>query len=188
MAILTTVESALPNATIFSGISQILGVAWVSLSVSFNVLVTALICGRVFVSYLALKRMGLASHARERWGLVAILIESSLPFSIFGIVFACVYSLPPTNSNSQLVGAMADTWGGIVVSTSLLLGQEKVQRITIAARRRRGYHLNSSSYVWLWGTRGRKIMSAQGIYNQRLCDSKITREARLVCCRAVGQI
>ena len=121
MAILTTVESALPNATIFSGISQILGVAWVSLSVSFNVFVTALICGRVFLSYLALKRMGLASHARERWSLVAILIESSLPFSIFGIVFASVYSLPLTNTNSQLVSAMADTWGGVVVSANKYL-------------------------------------------------------------------
>ncbi|KJA21766.1 hypothetical protein HYPSUDRAFT_41610 [Hypholoma sublateritium FD-334 SS-4] len=114
MAILTTVESALPDATIFSGIPQTLGVAWVSLSVSFNILVTALICGRVFASYLALKRMGLGSVARERWGLVAILIESSLPFSVFGIVCASLYSLPTANPSSQLVSAVADIWGGIL--------------------------------------------------------------------------
>ncbi|KJA18656.1 hypothetical protein HYPSUDRAFT_108283, partial [Hypholoma sublateritium FD-334 SS-4] len=122
MAILTTVESALPDATVFSGISQRLGVAWVSLSVSFNVLVTALICGRIFFSYLTLKRAGLASLAQERWGLVAIMIESSLPFSVFGLVFASVYSLPPDNPNSQLVSAMADTWGGIVgISPQLII-------------------------------------------------------------------
>lgn len=126
MAILTTIESALPNATIFSGVPQTLGVAWISLSVSFNILVTTLICGRVFASYLALKRMGLASHARERWGLVAILIESSLPFSVFGIVFASVYSLPTDNPSSQLVSAVADTWGGIVVSTSRHLDRERI--------------------------------------------------------------
>jgi hypothetical protein len=122
LAIITTVESGLPNANLFSGLSQILGVAWVSLSVSFNGLVTSLICGRILASYLALKRMGLSSHARERWGLVAILIESSLPFSVFGVIFASFFSLPATNPNSQWASTMADTWGGIVgISPQLII-------------------------------------------------------------------
>ncbi|KAF8877557.1 hypothetical protein CPB84DRAFT_1879768 [Gymnopilus junonius] len=122
LAILTVVESVLPDASVFSGLSQSLGVPWVSLSVAFNVLVTSLICGRILLSYLALKRMGLAPNARERWGMIGILIESSLPFSIFGIVLAAFYGLPVTNQNSQVVSALADTWGGIVgISPQLII-------------------------------------------------------------------
>ncbi|KDR67290.1 hypothetical protein GALMADRAFT_80032, partial [Galerina marginata CBS 339.88] len=122
LAIMTTIESGLPNANIFNGLSQDLGVAWVSLSVSFNVLVTSIICGRIFISYLALKRIGLATNARQRWGAIAILIESSLPFSVFGIIFATIFNLPVTNPNSQLVSSMADTWGGIVgISPQLII-------------------------------------------------------------------
>ncbi|KAF8191718.1 hypothetical protein BJ912DRAFT_963288 [Pholiota molesta] len=70
-------------------------------------LVTSLICGRIFVSYLTLQRMGHASNARERWGVIALLIESSLPFSVFGI---------------PVVSTMADIWGGIVgISPHLII-------------------------------------------------------------------
>ena len=149
IAILFTVESALPNATIFSGMPQTLGVAWVSLSVSFNILVTALICGRVFASYLALKRAGLGSVARERWSLVAILIESSLPFSVFGIVFAAVYSLLTSNPSSQVVSAVADIWGGIVVSRNrYFLSREYLTESQLHSRCR-VYHHSSSSCEWL---------------------------------------
>lgn len=111
------IEGALPNASVFTGLSQSLGVPWVSLSVALNVLATILICGRILISYLALKRAGAASIARERWGMIAILIESSLPVSIFGIVLAVVYCLPSLNPNSQVVSALADTWGGVVVGS-----------------------------------------------------------------------
>ena len=149
IAILFTVESALPNATIFSGMPQTLGVAWVSLSVSFNILVTALICGRVFASYLALKRTGLGSVARERWSLVAILIESSLPFSVFGIVFAAVYSLPTSNPSSQVVSAVADIWGGIVVSRNrYFLSREYLTESQLHSQCR-AYRHSSSSCEWL---------------------------------------
>jgi hypothetical protein len=121
-AIVATAESAMPHASLFTGLSQTMGVTWVSLSVAFNVMVTSLICGRLFISYMELKRMGLASGARERWSVLAILAESSLPFSVFGIIFASVYGLPTTNPNSQLVSAMADTWVGIVgISPQLII-------------------------------------------------------------------
>jgi hypothetical protein len=160
MAIVTTVESALPNASIFSGISQILGVVWVSTSVSFNVLVTSLICGRIFVSYLTLQRMGHASNARERWGVFALLIESSLPFSVFGIVFAAFYGLPVTNPNSQLVSTMADIWGGIVVSSPQFKYRSKGNLIE-EYRHSRGFLHISSFCVWQWAMRGRRTTSAQ---------------------------
>ncbi|PPQ72889.1 hypothetical protein CVT26_003510 [Gymnopilus dilepis] len=122
LAILTVIESSLPNAFAFTGLSQSLGIPWVSLSVSLNVVVTSLICGRLLTSYFALKRVGYASIARERWGMVAILIESSLPFSVSGIVLAAFYGLPAMNPDSQLVGAFADTWGGVVgISPQLII-------------------------------------------------------------------
>jgi hypothetical protein len=81
----------------------------VAITVAYNVLVTSLICGRVFFTYLSIKRLGITSDA-ERWGIIAILIESALPFSIFGVIFAVFYA-----TSNPLADAFADIWGNLLV-------------------------------------------------------------------------
>lgn len=115
LAVLTVVESAIPNATFFSGLAQSFGVPWVALTVTFNVVVTSFICGRLFISYLSMKRLGVDSQATERWGVIAILIESALPFSILGLIYAVFNGL-----GSPLAVLFGDVWGNIVVSDSLV--------------------------------------------------------------------
>jgi hypothetical protein len=81
----------------------------VAITVAYNVLVTSLICGRIFFTYLSVKRLGVTFGA-ERWGIIAILIESALPFSIFGVIFAVFYA-----TSNPLADAFADIWGNILV-------------------------------------------------------------------------
>lgn len=114
LALLTLIKSALPNATLFSGRAETFGVPWVALAVTFNVIVTSLICGRILTAYFSMKRNGVNVSATERWGVIAILIESSLPFSVFGVIFAAL-----DGAGNQTVLAFADVWGNIVVSRVL---------------------------------------------------------------------
>jgi len=109
LSVLATVESALPNAAIFTGRALSFTIPWIALTVTFNVVVTALICGRITMAYVAVKKFGRNEAARERWGIVAILIESALPFSVLGIVVAVIFG-----KQSQTVSAFADVWGNMV--------------------------------------------------------------------------
>ena len=85
-----------------------------AITVAYNVLVTSLICGRIFFAYLSVKRLGGVTFGAERWGIIAILIESALPFSIFGVIFAVFYA-----TSNPLADAFADIWGNILVKILL---------------------------------------------------------------------
>ncbi|KAJ3507744.1 hypothetical protein NLJ89_g6130 [Agrocybe chaxingu] len=109
LGILTVVEGLRPHATFFIGKSLTYGIYWVSLTVSFNVLITLLICGRLLSSYLNLRRIGGTALARERLGVIAILVESAFPFSACGVVMAVLYGI----GSPAAVGS-AEVWGVIV--------------------------------------------------------------------------
>ncbi|GAW03173.1 hypothetical protein LENED_004874 [Lentinula edodes] len=49
LVVITVVESALPGAFLLNGTAANFGVPWVSLSVSLNVILTAMICGRLLM-------------------------------------------------------------------------------------------------------------------------------------------
>ncbi|CAA7261276.1 unnamed protein product [Cyclocybe aegerita] len=108
-AILTIIEGVRPGATFFDGKSLAFGLFWVSFTVSFNVVVTLLICGRLLYSYMVLRRIGGHALAKERLGVIAILVESALPFSVFGVALAVLYGV-----KSPTATAFADVWGVIV--------------------------------------------------------------------------
>ncbi|KAJ3504645.1 hypothetical protein NLJ89_g7829 [Agrocybe chaxingu] len=108
-AVLTIIEGVRPGATFFDGKSLAFGLFWVSFTVSFNVVVTLLICGRLLSSYLILRRIGGHALAKERLGVIAILVESALPFSVFGVVLLVLYGV-----KSPIATAFADVWGVIV--------------------------------------------------------------------------
>ncbi|KAJ8495665.1 hypothetical protein ONZ45_g5661 [Pleurotus djamor] len=93
MALLTVVQSAVPGSNFFVGKTVNFGVPWVALSVTINVYCTVAIVWRL---YLARKQMqeqiGLAPEIMDTYtGVTAILVESSLPFSVLGIVFAVTF-------------------------------------------------------------------------------------------------
>ncbi|KAI0043707.1 hypothetical protein FA95DRAFT_1475919, partial [Auriscalpium vulgare] len=106
MVILTVVQSALPNAFLFDGHTAQLGVPWVSLSVSVNIVVTTLICGRLLYMRRAMHAARAPELAEMYTSIIAILIESAMPFSVIGIGLIVTYA-----KNDEFDIAFAFVWG-----------------------------------------------------------------------------
>ncbi|KAJ3508977.1 hypothetical protein NLJ89_g5464 [Agrocybe chaxingu] len=117
LGVMTIVAGSRPGTSFFSGQALAFGVPWIALTVSFNVLVTVLICGRLLSTYFAMRNAGASESMRDRLGIIAILIESALPFSVFGIALSILYGL-----GSQTTVAFADIWGNMVgISPQLII-------------------------------------------------------------------
>ncbi|PPQ94122.1 hypothetical protein CVT25_007916 [Psilocybe cyanescens] len=109
-SLLTTIQSALPNNTVL-GSSTNFYIPWISLTSGLNVIVTGLIVFRILAfSHRARGTMPPEAH-KVYTGAASILIESALPFSILGIIFA-VY----TAKNLAPQEALAFIWGTFFVS------------------------------------------------------------------------
>ncbi|KAJ3859560.1 hypothetical protein EV359DRAFT_75562 [Lentinula novae-zelandiae] len=106
LVVITVVESALPGAFLLNGTAANFGVPWVLLSVSLNVILTAMICGRL----LMMRHMVHSSLSFELGNtytsIMAILVESALPFSVVGVGFVITFA-----KNSPTSDAFAYVWG-----------------------------------------------------------------------------
>ncbi|KAJ7736771.1 hypothetical protein DFH07DRAFT_893147 [Mycena maculata] len=92
MAMVMLVQSALPGSDFFRGQTVNYGVLWGTLSVALNVTLTALITFRILRARQAIKRHQDSAKSLGIYvGIAAILIESSLPFSVLGIIFVVTY-------------------------------------------------------------------------------------------------
>ena len=106
LAIFTIVETALPDRSVLNGGNPVhLAVAWISLSVSLNIIVTLMICFRL----LRARALTLGALSPEMSGMytsiVAVLIESAAPFSVIGIGLVVT-----TAKTSPLTYAFSDIW------------------------------------------------------------------------------
>lgn len=113
MAMVMLVQSALPGSDFFRGQTVNFGVPWAALSVSLNVTLTALIAFRILRARHAIEKH-LEDSAKSLGvylGIAAILIESSLPFSILGIIFIVTYG-----KNLDIGPAFLFTWTTFAVS------------------------------------------------------------------------
>ncbi|KAI0777554.1 hypothetical protein BD413DRAFT_182180 [Trametes elegans] len=83
--------SGRPDGNYFAGIATKFATAWNSLTFSFNVIVTALICSRIV--YIG-RRLTFADDASRSYvGAVAIMIESALPFTIGSMAYVITYGI-----------------------------------------------------------------------------------------------
>ncbi|KAJ7264162.1 hypothetical protein C8J57DRAFT_1470406 [Mycena rebaudengoi] len=108
MGIMTAVQGAVPNSNFFRGKVVDFGVPWASLSVSLNVAITALISYRILRARSVIKKLreGEGSRSLNVYvGIAAIFIESALPFSVLGIIFAITYG-----KNLPQAPGLAFTW------------------------------------------------------------------------------
>jgi len=106
LAIITIVETALPNRSVLNGGNPVrLAVTWVSLTVSLNVIVTSMICLRLLQA--RARTLGVLSPEMSRTytSVVAVLIESAAPFTVIGISLVVV-----TAKSSPLTYAFSDIW------------------------------------------------------------------------------
>ena len=114
LAIFTIVETALPDRSVLRGGNPVhLVVAWASLTVTLNIIVTSMICFRLLRAR-ALTLGALSPEmSRMYTSIVAILIESAAPFTIIGIGLVVT-----TAKNSPLTYAFADIWSLFCVESN----------------------------------------------------------------------
>ncbi|KAF8142292.1 hypothetical protein K438DRAFT_1878334 [Mycena galopus ATCC 62051] len=105
MAMVMLVQSALPGSDFFRGKTVNFGVTWAALSVSLNVTLTALITFRILRARHAIQQHDSDKSLSVYIGVAAILVESSLPFSILGVIFAVTYG-----KNLDIGPAFLFTW------------------------------------------------------------------------------
>ncbi|TFK51057.1 hypothetical protein OE88DRAFT_1808561 [Heliocybe sulcata] len=86
-AVIAVVESALPGSSFFVKSSTNWGIPWISLTTAFNVMVTTLITTRILRARNLARTVMPHEMAETYTNIVAILIESSLPFTIIGVAF-----------------------------------------------------------------------------------------------------
>ncbi|KAJ7583570.1 hypothetical protein C8J56DRAFT_954370 [Mycena floridula] len=93
MAIVMLVQSAIPGSQFFLGKTVDFGVVWAALTVSFNVTITGIITLRILKARRLARSVknAPAIYTNIYTSFAAILIESSLPFTVLGIVFAVSY-------------------------------------------------------------------------------------------------
>jgi len=104
LAIMTTVETALPNSS-FAGTTHLI-MPWVSLSVGLNIIVTSMICFRLLRMRALIKGALSPEMSGVYTGIAAILIESAAPFTIIGIGVVVTQA-----RNTSVALAFAYIWG-----------------------------------------------------------------------------
>jgi len=109
MGITTTIQSGLPNGDFFQGITVNFGIPWIVLTIVFNIMVTAMIALRLLAMHAKGKKVLGAETTKRYTGLLAILVESALPFTVLGICYLATYIKEIPESL-----AFADIWGCFV--------------------------------------------------------------------------
>lgn len=110
MAMFTVIESALPLSSVFAKQSVSFAIPWISLTCGLNAMITILIAGRIIYLSRAISGVLPRENSRIYTNIVAILIESALPFTLLGIIFAITLG-----KNIQESVAFSDIWGTFVV-------------------------------------------------------------------------
>jgi hypothetical protein len=112
MSLMALTESALPNSSFFTQTTTDFTVPWLSLTSGLNAIVTILISGRILYYGRLASRGGAPVGKRSvHTGIVSILVESALPFTILGILCAVYFG---KQEAPEL--AFAVLWGSFVVS------------------------------------------------------------------------
>ncbi|KAJ3994954.1 hypothetical protein F5050DRAFT_387933 [Lentinula boryana] len=117
MSILLIYESAQPGANFFVGHAVDFGIPYMSLTISLNIIVTALICARLLYLKNEVNKILGPAHAEMYTSIVAIMVESAALFTVLGIVYVVVYA-----RKSQTSIALVQVWGDFcAISPQLII-------------------------------------------------------------------
>ncbi|KAJ6460368.1 hypothetical protein C8R47DRAFT_1161039 [Mycena vitilis] len=109
MGITTTIQSGLPGGNFFEGTTVNFGIPWLVLTIAFNILVTVMIAVRLLLVHSKVGRIVGKKMTRRYTRLLAILVESALPFTLLGIGYLATYIRGVPESL-----AFADIWGCLI--------------------------------------------------------------------------
>jgi len=123
LGILVLITAGTPGGQTFSGKTLDFGTPLYSMAISLNIILTSLICGRLlYISKWVRQVLGPESAAVYT-GVIAILIESAVPYSVCGIIF-----LIPYVRGSQTSVAFAQVWGKVTCLAPQLICYRVVTR------------------------------------------------------------
>ncbi|KAI0741915.1 hypothetical protein C8Q80DRAFT_1110638 [Daedaleopsis nitida] len=92
LSILTLFQSSRPDASIWSSTTVQISLPYFSVAMSLNVLLTILLVGRlIYMSRQAKLTLG-REHATMYNSIVAMLIESAVPFAVMGLAYIVAYA------------------------------------------------------------------------------------------------
>ncbi|KAJ7102361.1 hypothetical protein B0H15DRAFT_328206 [Mycena belliarum] len=92
MAVLLIYESAIPGASFFAGDAISFGVPYFWMTIGLNIITTSLICGRLLSVRNRVRSILGEQYCQTYTGIVACLLESALPLTVFGIVYVILYA------------------------------------------------------------------------------------------------
>ncbi|KZT01789.1 uncharacterized protein LAESUDRAFT_450793 [Laetiporus sulphureus 93-53] len=97
LSVLTTVQAARPNSSLWASGTLDFSVPYWSLSIALNILLTLLLISRLLYMrhVIASTPLGQA-HGKTYAGIAAMVLESALPYSTISIVFIILYGLQNT--------------------------------------------------------------------------------------------
>ncbi|KAJ6501621.1 hypothetical protein C8R47DRAFT_969868 [Mycena vitilis] len=117
MAILLIYESAIPGASFFAGDSVSFGVPYFWMTISLNIITTSLICGRLLAVRNRVRSILGEQYCQTYTGVVAVLLESALPFTVLGIIYVISYA-----RNSPYSFAFLQIWADFcAISPQLII-------------------------------------------------------------------
>ncbi|KAG1807809.1 uncharacterized protein BJ212DRAFT_1385597 [Suillus subaureus] len=96
--ILDLTTSGSPNGDFFEGLAARVGLVYFSLTIGLNVITTCLICGRIIFYARCMRNHPGPEVAKVYFTTVTIVVESALPYTLFGITFLVLYGLDNNTS------------------------------------------------------------------------------------------
>ncbi|KAG1810274.1 uncharacterized protein HD556DRAFT_1223371 [Suillus plorans] len=85
--------SASPNHDFYEGLKAHVGLVYICLTIGLNVLATCLICGRIIFCARRMRHHFGGEASRDYFTVVAIVVESAIPYTLFGIAFLVSFGL-----------------------------------------------------------------------------------------------
>ncbi|KAJ7330416.1 hypothetical protein DFH08DRAFT_1084189 [Mycena albidolilacea] len=109
MGIITTVQSGRPGDDFFNGTTADFATSWLGLTITFNIVATSLIIGRLVSVIHGMRDILSRSRAQVYRGVIVLLVESALPFTLLGIGY-----LVTNMCDAPEALAFAGVWGAFV--------------------------------------------------------------------------
>ncbi|KAG1744677.1 uncharacterized protein EDB91DRAFT_1220872 [Suillus paluster] len=96
--ILVLITSGSPNGDFYEGLAARVGLVYFSLTIGLNVATTCLICGRIMFHAMRMRDHLGPEVSKTYFTAVAMVVESALPYTLFGIAFLVSFGLDSDTS------------------------------------------------------------------------------------------
>ncbi|ESK90420.1 hypothetical protein Moror_13668 [Moniliophthora roreri MCA 2997] len=117
LSIVSLIQSALPGSSWFGQSSVDFAVPWIALTCSLNIIITILITVRLLIARRQINKVLKSKELSQVYtGVIAILVESALPFSVLGIILAALLG-----AGNTVYTLFTNLWGSYVGLAPLLI-------------------------------------------------------------------